>query len=62
MFNPNNLPNQKLAYSIVEAAHAVSIGRSKLYQLIAEGRVETRKIGKRTVIPATSLHRLLEAM
>ena len=53
--------NPKLAYSIPEAATAISIGRSKLYELIAEGRVETRKIGKRTVIPAASLHRLLEA-
>lgn len=51
----------KLAYSIAEAAAAVSIGRSKVYALIAEGRLETRKIGKRTVIPAASLAELLEA-
>lgn len=51
----------KLAYSIPEAAAAVSIGRSKVYALIAEGRLETRKIGKRTVIPAASLAKLLEA-
>jgi excisionase family DNA binding protein len=50
----------KLAYSIAEAAIALSIGRSFLYSLISEGRVETRKLGKRTVIPAASLHRLLE--
>jgi excisionase family DNA binding protein len=50
----------KLAYSIPEAAAAVSIGRSKVYALIAEGRLETRKIGKRTVIPAASLAKLLE--
>ena len=52
--------NPKLAYSIPEAAHAISIGRSKLYELIAAGCVETRRIGRRVVIPATSLHRLLE--
>jgi excisionase family DNA binding protein len=51
----------KLAYSIPEAAAAVSIGRSKVYSLIAEGRLETRKIGKRTVIPAASLLKLLDA-
>lgn len=55
-----NSGNSKLAYSIPEAANAISIGRSKLYELIAEGRIETRKIGRRTVIPAASLHRLLE--
>lgn len=58
----NTFENPKLAYSIAEAANAISIGRSKLYELIAEGRVETRKIGKRTVIPAASLHRLLGAV
>ncbi|WP_085810584.1 helix-turn-helix domain-containing protein [Sphingomonas sp. TZW2008] len=50
----------KLAYSIPEAAAAVSIGRSKLYLLIAQGRLETRKIGKRTVIPTASLLKLLD--
>jgi excisionase family DNA binding protein len=58
----NTYDNTKLAYSIAEAASAISIGRSKLYELIAEGRLETRKIGKRTVIPAASLHRLLGAV
>lgn len=57
----NTVGDSKLAYSIPEAAAAVSIGRSKVYALIAEGRLETRKIGKRTVIPAASLAKLLEA-
>ena len=30
------------------------------YQLIADGRLETRKIGKRTLIPAASLRALIE--
>jgi excisionase family DNA binding protein len=45
----------KLAFTIAEACHAVGISRSKLYELIGEGRVETRKIGSRTIIPANSL-------
>ncbi len=49
----------KLAYTIAEACHAVGIGRTKLYELIGEGRVETRKIGARTVIPADSLRALI---
>lgn len=56
----NSSDNPKLAYSIPEAAHAISIGRSKLYELIAENRIETRRIGRRVVIPAASLLRLLE--
>ena len=51
----------KLAFTISEACHAIGIGRSKLYELIGQGRVETRKIGKRTLIPAESLHALLAA-
>lgn len=57
----DNTNPAKLAYSISEAAAAISIGRSKIYELIAEGRIEIRKIGKRTVIPAASLELLLEA-
>lgn len=49
----------KLAFTIAEACHAVGIGRSKLYELIAEGRLETRKIGSRTLIPAGSLYALI---
>lgn len=59
MFESNKAA--KLAYSIPEAAAAISIGRSKIYELIAAGRLETRKIGKRTVIPAASLVKLLDA-
>jgi excisionase family DNA binding protein len=49
----------KLAFTIAEACHAVGISRSKLYELIGEGRVEARKIGSRTIIPAESLRRLV---
>jgi excisionase family DNA binding protein len=49
----------KLAFTIAEACHAVGIGRSKLYELIGQGRIETRKIGSRTLIPAESLSALI---
>jgi len=51
---------QPLAYSIADACTAISIGKTRLYELIAEGRLHTRKIGSRTLIPAASLHALLE--
>ena len=50
---------EPLAYSISEACKVSSIGRTYLYQLINEGRIEVRKIGKRTLIPAASLHGLI---
>lgn len=51
----------KLAFTIAEACHAVGIGRSKLYQLIGQGRLQTRKIGSRTLVPAESLRALISS-
>lgn len=52
--------NAPLAYSVNEACRVSSIGRTCLYQLIAEGKLEVRKIGRRTVITARSLRALIE--
>ena len=49
-----------LAYAIKEASRVTSLGRTRLYQLIAAGRLEVVKIGSRTLIPAHALHKLLE--
>jgi excisionase family DNA binding protein len=51
---------EPLAYSVADACRVSSIGRTRLYSLIAEGRLATRKIGKRTLIPAASLRALIE--
>jgi excisionase family DNA binding protein len=55
---------QPLAYSIEEAVRVSSIGRTNLYALIKDGKLQARKIGKRTLIPAESLRALIlgEAM
>lgn len=55
----HNHATPKLAFTIAEACHAVGIKRSKLYQLIGQGRIEIRKIGSRTIIPADSLWALI---
>lgn len=52
---------QPLAYSVKEACKVTSLGRTYLYLLIKEGRLEVRKIGNRTIIPAASLHALIES-
>lgn len=54
------MSNEKISYSIAEACAATGISRSGLYVLIAAQRVETRKLGRRTLIPASSLKRLLD--
>ncbi|MGD9714037.1 MAG: helix-turn-helix domain-containing protein [Thermomicrobiales bacterium] len=49
----------KLAYSIREAVHASSLSRSTIYNHIAAGRLKSKRIGGRVIIPAESLHELL---
>jgi excisionase family DNA binding protein len=53
------LKNPKLAYSIREAMHASSLGKTTMYDLIKEGKLQAVRIGGRTVIPAESLHALI---
>lgn len=58
--NASELGLEPLAYSVADACRVTSIGRTRLYELIAQGKLETRKIGKRTLIPAASLRALVE--
>jgi len=51
---------EPLAYTVADACRVSTIGKTRLYQLIAEGKLEARKIGKRTLIPAASLRALIE--
>ncbi len=46
-------------FSPLQAASQLSISRSHLYNLIAKGEIKVRKIGHRTVVPATEIDRLL---
>ena len=50
----------KLAYSVKEACRASSLGRTTIYAHIAAGRLLARRIGGRTIIPAESLHSLID--
>lgn len=55
----NKLDTPKMAYSIREACHASSLGRTTLYSHISTGRLRATRIGGRTVIPADSLRALI---
>ena len=48
-----------VAAPINDAAKALGIGRTSVYGLIREGKLEVRKIGRRTVIPLRSLQNFL---
>jgi excisionase family DNA binding protein len=43
-------------YRVDTAAEVSSLSRTTLYRLMKEGKIERRKVGRRTVITAASLH------
>ena len=49
-----------LALRIPEVQRMTGLGRTKLYALIADGKLATIKIGRATLIPLASLEALLE--
>jgi excisionase family DNA binding protein len=51
---------EKLLVSILDAATALSVGRTTIYELMRSGQLETRKMGRRRLITAESLRRLVE--
>ena len=50
---------QREGLSIAEACTASGVGRSKLYEAIADGRLKARKLGKRTLILQDDLRQFL---
>lgn len=52
---------EKFAYSIKETAAALGVGRTSIYAMIGDGRLETFKVGRRTLIKADSVRRLVDS-
>lgn len=53
---------EQFAYSISETAKALSLGRTSIYALIGDGRLEVIKLGRRTLVKAESIRRLIEGL
>jgi excisionase family DNA binding protein len=49
----------KLAFSRREACETLSIGTTKLHELINAGSLETFKIGRKTLVKGESLRRFI---
>ena len=51
----------RLAYSITEACEVSSVGRTTLYAAIKRGDLQSRKVGRRTLVTAKELLAWLES-
>lgn len=49
---------EPLFVSITEAAKALSLGRTSVYELIRLGELDTRKMGRRRLVTVASIKRL----
>jgi excisionase family DNA binding protein len=51
----------KMGYSVRDLAEQGICGKTKAYELIAEGKLKTIKLGRKTIITGDSVRALLEA-
>jgi excisionase family DNA binding protein len=54
--------SEVLAHTIASATKLSGLGRTTLYELIGAGKIEARKAGNRTLIPAESLRAFLNSL
>jgi excisionase family DNA binding protein len=52
---------EALAISINDTAKALGMGRTSVYAMIADGRLEAFKLGRRRLVKAESIRRLIAA-
>lgn len=50
---------ERLAVSVAEACEMIGIGRTKVYELIHEGRLKRVKVGRRTLLSVASIEALI---
>lgn len=59
MDNPAPTPKPRLAYGIAEFAESIGMSRAFAYQEKAAGRLQTFKLGKRTLVSDEEARRYL---
>ena len=51
--------DQKLVYTVEQAARLLGLGRSGAYEAVRRGDLPAIRVGKRLIIPKTALDRML---
>jgi len=54
------LPSEPICVRVNDAARMIGVGRTKIYELIAAGEIDTVKFGKSTRITTASLYDLIK--
>ena len=57
-----SFPAHPLLISVDEAGRLLSVGRTKIYELIAAGDLDGRKAGKSTRIVMASIHQYVDGL
>lgn len=58
--HPNEVTKvDRLMVSIAETCEMLSLGRTTIYKLIGEGRLEVVKVGSRTLVRLSSIRELV---
>lgn len=52
---------EQLAVSVEEAAQAIGLGRTKMYELVHSGQIRSFKVGRQRRIRVTDLHAWIAA-
>jgi len=55
-------PAPRFGLSVDEAAAAVPTSRSQMYEFIGEGRIKTKRLGDRLIIPVAELARFIDSL
>ncbi len=50
---------EPLAYSIADACKIISIGRTRLYELLSDGTIQSVRVGRRRLVKADSIRALV---
>ena len=53
---------EQLLIDVSSAAESLGIGRTKVYELVAAGKLRRVKIGKRSLIPVDALRELVDRL
>lgn len=54
------MPIERLLYRPAEAADAIGVSRSRIYELIASGEVPSVRVGRTLRVPVDALRRWVE--